>query len=47
MTVKERILIIRLSEKIEKQPEYANNIGVELTEKLKVARRTNDGASSK
>ena len=28
MTVKERILSIRLSERIDRQPEYANRIGV-------------------
>ncbi len=30
MTVRERVLWIRLSEKIQLQPEYANSIGIEL-----------------
>lgn len=30
LTVRERVLWIRLSEKIQLQPEYANSIGIEL-----------------
>lgn len=33
MTTRERILTIRLSEKVEKQPEYADRIGVVLTDR--------------
>lgn len=30
MTYKERVLALRLKEKLEKNPEYANRIGVEI-----------------
>lgn len=41
MTVKERIMTIRLSEKINRQPEYANNIGLTVSSKKKTTQNSN------
>lgn len=43
MFPKQRILAIRLSEKIEKNPDYAQKIGIEINNKKNQKRRTNYG----
>ena len=42
MTARERILMIRLMEKLEKHPTYAMLLGIEATEKAVDQNRKND-----